>query len=513
MSNDRNIPLDSLDQAATALDRGALDQAEQGFRKVLETDTDHPDALLLLGETLRRQGNLKEAESVLRHGLEKAQPSALPHTLLYQTLLDAGRYTDAVEVIENAVLLEPNNPDLIYSQALALERVGRLSEAVSRAQHCLSLRPGWVAAASLEASALRVMGHGEQAVDLLRGLTKAEPNNLSLWGKLILSLHGDPRATLTDIADTTRAAWRTAGDIISDNVSNAVIPNKKLKIAYVSGDFKEHPVAYFLDGVLNAHDRSAFHVTLVPTLAGTDKRTANLRQKADAWHPIFNLTDEEAVASLRQLDIDIAVDLAGWTRGQRLGIFRHRVAPIQATWIGYSGTTGLSAMDYIICDGTVLPTEHEADYSETPLRMPHSYLSMISPSGIMKKFQPDIGPRPPSNADRIVFGSFNTLAKLTDELLDTWVRILTAVDGSTLLLRARQLNDDGVKADLLVRFQQRGLTADRVTLEGNTSRKGMLAAYRDVDIALDPFPYGGTTTTFDRVSTLSRTLTNWPGQS
>ncbi|MBT7486439.1 MAG: hypothetical protein HN673_08740, partial [Rhodospirillales bacterium] len=361
----------------------------------------------------------------------------------------------------------------------------------------LTLRPGWLAAASLEASALRVMGHGEQAVDLLREMIKSEPDNASLLGKLILSLHGDPRTSLAEIAKTTRQIWADTSNIDTNKISATARAEKKLKVAYVSGDFREHPVAYFLDGVLNAHDRAAFHITLVPTFAGSDKRTAALRQKVDAWHPIFSLSNDDAVESLRQLDIDIAIDLSGWTRGQRLSLFQHRVAPIQATWIGYSGTTGLDTMDYIICDETVLPPEHEPHYTETPLRMPHSYLSMMSPSSFMKSFQPGLGPRSPPNPDRIVFGSFNTLAKLTDDLLDTWVRILLGVDGSILHLRARQLNDEGVRTDLLARFQQRGITADRLTLEGNSSRKGMLAAYREVDIALDPFPYGGTTTTFE----------------
>ena len=487
----------TIDHATKALDKGALDLAEQGFRKILVADADHPEALLLLGETLRRKGDLGQAEALLRRVLENIQSSPLPYSVLHQTLLDAGRYADALEVIEQAVSIDPDNPDLVYKHALTLDGLGRLSDAVSRARHCLTLRPGWVAAASLEASALRVMGHGEQAVDLLQEMIKLEPSSASLRGQLVLSLHGDPRATLAQIAEATQQAWREIGNADTSDVSTTARPEKTLKIAYVSGDFREHPVAYFLDGVLNSHDRAAFHITLVPTFSGSDKRTAALRQKVDAWHPIFSLSDADAAESLRQLDIDIAIDLSGWTRGQRLGVFRRRIAPLQATWIGYSGTTGLDTMDYIICDHTVLPTDHEPHYSETPLRMPDSYVSMMSPSGFMRDFQPDLGGRPPPTPDRIVFGSFNTLAKLTDEILDAWVRILSGVDGSILLLRARQLNDDGVGTDLLARFQQRGISADRITLAGNSSRKGMLAAYRDVDIALDPFPYGGTTTTFE----------------
>lgn len=174
-------------------------------------------------------------------------------------------------------------------------------------------------------------------------------------------------------------------------------------------------------------------------------------------------------------------------------MFRNRIAPVQATWIGYSGTTGLDVMDYIICDDTVLPPQHERHYSETPLRLPHSYLSLISTTTLL----PDLGPRPLPMAKRIVFGSFNTLAKLTDDVLEAWVRVLNGVEGAVLMLRARQLNDDQVKSDLVARFTTRGIDPARLILEGNVTRKGMLAGYRKLDIALDPFPYGGTTTTFE----------------
>ena len=515
MPNDPSHAVNPLEHAANALDRGAFDAAEQGFRVILASDPQSPAALLLLGETLRRKGDLAQSEQVLRQALDYNEGSTLPHSFLHHTLLQAGRFEDALVVIEQAVALEPGNADLVYQLAVTLDGLSKHSDALKKARHCLTLRPGWLAPTSLEASSLRVIGRGEQAIDLLKEMIELEPENKSLWGNLVLSLHGDPRADLSEIARATRQAWKLNSDSEIAKVISAATPERKLKIAYISGDFREHPVAYFLDGVLTAHDRSAFHVTLVPTFSGADKRTAVLRQKADAWHPIFNLSDESAAQQLREMQIDIAIDLAGWTRGHRLGVFHRRIAPIQATWIGYSGTTGLDEMDYIICDTTVLPVDHEQHYSETPLRLPDCYLSMMSPRSFMKSFQPDIGPRPAPDPDRIVFGSFNTLAKLTNELLDTWARILSNVDGSILMLRARQLNDAGVQADVRARFDQRGIPSDRLRLEGNNSRKGLLAAYRDVDIALDPFPYGGTTTTFETlcmgVPVISLASDRWVG--
>ncbi len=181
------------------------------------------------------------------------------------------------------------------------------------------------------------------------------------------------------------------------------------------------------------------------------------------------MSDDDAAHYVRGLALDIAVDLSGWTAGHRLGVFRRRIAPVQMTWIGYSGTTGLAEMDYIVCDGTVLPPDA-------------------------------LAPRPAPKPGRTVFGSFNNLAKLTDEVIETWCAILRRVDGSLLVLRARPLSDDEMKREVGKRFVERGLAPQRLLLEGNETRKGMLAAYRKIDIALDPFPYGGTTTTFEALA-------------
>ena len=228
-----------------------------------------------------------------------------------------------------------------------------------------------------------------------------------------------------------------------------------------------------MEGVLAAHDRSLFDVHLVPTVAGTDARTDKMKHLSDGWHPIMGLTDGQAVALIRSLEIDIAIDLSGWTRGHRLGVFRHRAAPVQITWMGYSGTTGLDAMDYILCDETVLPSDQDTFYSETPLRLPGTYLSIMPPN----KLLPDLGARPAQKNNRIIFGSFNTLAKLSEDVLDAWAEILLRVEGSILLLRAQQLGDMGVKADLVSRFSKRRIKSDRLILEGNNTRKGMLERF------------------------------------
>lgn len=500
MSTTQNELQRLLEQAASDLDLGALVQAEQGFQSVLSHDAEQPDALVLLGETLRRRGDLEQSESCVRRSIAIRSDSSYAYSVLHKTLMDAGRYADALESIQHAIALDPENPDFLYSRALTQQGLGQLSACIESAQGALKHREGWLAPASLEASARRLMGRGNQAVDLLRSLLDKEPNNTSLWGKLLLALHGDDRATLKDIADAAKRANTSETEQGQSIQLTDPNPDKRLRLAFVSGDFREHPVAYFLEGVLESLNRDAFHITLIPTISGSDARTELYRKACDTWHPIFNMTDDDAALSVQALTIDIAIDLSGWTKGHRLGLFKRRIAPLQATWIGYSGTTGLASMDYIICDDTVLPVAHEPYYNETPLRLPNTYLCMPTPKAILESVLGTLPPRPAPNADRIVFGSFNTLAKLTDQVLDAWTLIIQSVEGSVLYLRARQFNDDGVKTDLVSRLRARGFPMDRLVLEDNASRKGMLAGYIKMDIALDPFPYGGTTTTFEALS-------------
>ncbi len=389
--------------------------------------------------------------------------------------------------------------DDLLAQSRALAERGQLAAALDTVGQARRAAPERLDILGWQALLLRLAGHADEALPLLHTVTQADPGALEGWGQLILTQQSDPHVSLADLASTARAAWANAPVVKTEPLTATRAPDKRLRLAYVSGDFKEHPVAYFLDGVLDAHDRDRFDVHLVSTSAKTDARTEAFRQKDITWHDISAMDDDSAAKTLRGLCIDIAIDLSGWTAGHRLSVFRRRFTPVQMTWIGYSGTTGLNELDYIVCDDVVLPPEHEAHYSETPLRLAASYVCQPSPMDWLPE-ELTSTPRPDPKAHRIVFGSFNNLAKLSDEVIDTWCAVLKHVAGSLLVLRARMLTDRDIARAVGQRFVARGLDPKRLILEGNDTRKGMLGSYRKIDIALDPFPYGGTTTTFEALA-------------
>jgi predicted O-linked N-acetylglucosamine transferase (SPINDLY family) len=270
-------------------------------------------------------------------------------------------------------------------------------------------------------------------------------------------------------------------------------PERKLRIGYVSADFREHPANYFFEPLLKLHDRQTFEVFAYYNLAQGDNITARLKQEFDHWRDVHVLSDG-AVANLIEADeIDILVDLAGHTGHSRLLVFARKPAPVQVTWLGYPATTGMVAMDYRITDSYAEPpgmTEHLN--AETLWRLPEIFCCYAAHEN-----SPDVIDHPPfEDNGHITFGCFNNFAKVTNPVLETWARILAQATESRLLLEILGLESPKFRAEVETRLQRCGLPLDRVILEPR-KRSNQFVLYNRIDIALDPFPCAGGTTSFD----------------
>ena len=267
-------------------------------------------------------------------------------------------------------------------------------------------------------------------------------------------------------------------------------PERPLRLGFVSPDLRRHPVGYLLAGALEGlrlhpGNRICYHNWGV-----RDDLSDRLSAAADEWHDVLELDDDELAAKIRADRIDILFDLAGHTSGHRLLVFARRPAPIQASWIGYVGTTGLSTMDYLIADRYHVPAGAEAHYRETVLRMPDGYVCFDPPAEA-----PPVGPLPAFERGQVTFGSFNIVAKLTPEVVATWAQILRRVPGSRLLLVSVALGGAVVARRIEDAFVAAGADRGQLELRGPQSRRDLLAAYNSIDLALDPFPYSGGVTT------------------
>jgi protein O-GlcNAc transferase len=269
-------------------------------------------------------------------------------------------------------------------------------------------------------------------------------------------------------------------------------PERRLRIGYVSPDFREHAIARTFYPLLAGHDHGVCEVCCYASLPGPpDATTARMQAHADVWRDIASLTDDQAAAMIRGDGIDILVDLAGHTAGQRLGVFARRPAPVQVTYLGYPDTTGLEAIDHRLTDAWADPPgQTEALHSEQLVRLP----------GCGWVFDAADVPLPEDHGrdGEVVFGSFNILAKVTEPMLDLWGAILAAVPGSRLLAKARGLASAATRQRLVERFGAAGIEAERFELVGAVpAYRDHLALMARADIALDPFPYHGTTTTLE----------------
>jgi predicted O-linked N-acetylglucosamine transferase (SPINDLY family) len=266
---------------------------------------------------------------------------------------------------------------------------------------------------------------------------------------------------------------------------------RRLRVGYLSPDFREHSVASFIEPVLKHHDRSQFEVCCYSYLPTPDETTRRIKAAVDVWRDIDKLSDEETARLIREDRIDILIDLSGHTGNNRLGVFAAKPAPVQMTWLGYPNTTGLSAIDYRITDGVADPAGEDAHYSEKLLRLDGCFLCYQPDPNT-----PEVVPLPASANGHVTFGSFNNFSKINPGVLQLWAEVLKQVPGSRLLLKCPALTDATVQARVSAALQALGIGAERVDLLGHTrTRQEHLVLYAGVDIALDTFPYNGTTTT------------------
>jgi predicted O-linked N-acetylglucosamine transferase (SPINDLY family) len=272
---------------------------------------------------------------------------------------------------------------------------------------------------------------------------------------------------------------------------------RRLRIGYVSPDFRRHSVSYFIEPILEAHDRSQFEVFCYADELHSDEVTRRLRGLADHWRNIASLDDEQLAQRVREDGIDILIDLAGHTEHNRLLAFARRPAPVQMTYLGYPNTTAMPAIQYRITDAVCDPQGSAKRWHvEELLRVPGCFLCYRMPADM-----PEVHPLPAGESGPITFGSFNNFLKVSDSALIFWERMMKEVAGSRLMLKFRSLSDRGTRERVLARLERHGIAPERVELLGYEMDFWQhLELYRRMDIALDPFPYNGTTTTCEALA-------------
>jgi protein O-GlcNAc transferase len=466
--------------------------AEAAFRQAVSFHPSDLEALFGLGVTLHQAGALEEARPLYERALALAPDNVALNENLVGVLLAQRRIPEAIGAMQRLLRLTPQAVPHWTNLAGALESQTRITEAAQAYRQAIRLQPGHAAAHNGLGNALANLGHLDDSLASYRRAITLAPDYFEARSNLLMTMHSAPKVSAAEILVEAKAYGARIQATPAQSFPNTRDPERRLRIGYICADFRTHPVGFFLDRVLAAHNKHQVEVFLYDDTQFPDAQTERLHGFADALRPTAGRPDGEVARQIAADQIDILIDLAGHTGWNRLVLFGRRAAPIQASWLGYFGATGVKAIDYILADEIVLPPGDEGLFTETPVRLPAPYLCWSPP-----REEVPTAPFPSQEGAPITFGCFNNRAKITSEVVATWAKILGSVTDSRLFLKSWSLADGGNRDGLRDAFEGHGISRDRLIFEGLSPRAAGLAAYNRVDIALDPFPFGGCTTTAD----------------
>ena len=486
-------PEELLSSAKQALSRGDGAQAVSALNALLRIQPEHAEGLYLLALCADLAGRKEDAEKLLAAAHE-ADPRSAPIAFALGTYLSPRDPDRAMALFRAAVEAQPDFAPALTAMGNQFRAKGQLGAARDHYQAALRADPSLVEVETNLGAVLHDQFAHREALDHHDRALAAKPDLALAHSNKLLGMHYADHVA----PDRLYAEHLSWASMIESGRAGAgerqaggwdMDPDRRLRIGYLSPDFRVHPVGWFFLTLLERHRSDRVETYCYALNDQADRQTAFIRSAAHHWRPVSSLSDSALEELIRADEIDILVDLAGHTAGNRLGVFAGRPAPVQATWLGYPDTTGLKAMDYRLTDGVADPDGSLA--SEELVRLEGGFLCYRSPV--------DVAVDKPSRAGRgVVFGSFNNLAKLNDSVVDCWAEILKRVSDSRLMLKARSFADPDTRARCLHAFGDRGIAPQQLDLRERTrDLRDSFAAYNAMDIALDPFPYNGTTTTFD----------------
>lgn len=467
------------------------DAAISALEKAIELDPKLASAQVNLARTFHDLKRWKSAIVAARRAVALAPEATPPLRILARALKETGPFEDAITCLEQAVSIDPTDLALRTELAGLLRNCARLREAIE--QHHIALRhhPEHAKTHSNLAEALRAAGQCEDAINHQRRALELDPTLSETHSNLLLTMLYQPQFTPAQLLQEARD-WAAQHSQPLDRLP--AVPRKeseRLRIGYISGNFHDHPVGLFLEPVVRCHDHERFEIHCYANQEVVDDRTRRIRDEVDHWSFVTDDNDAELAERIQRDGIDILVDLSGHTSGNRLLALARKPAPIQVGWAAYSGSTGLSECDYILADRWVIPRDEEQFYVERIERLPDHYVCFDVPTESMPACE-----TLEHNA-AFMFGCFNNRAKITSEVVEVWSRILSKATHAHLFLKTASLSDESVRDYLLEEFAKHGVAGDRLRLEDHAPRPEFLAAYRQVDLCLDPFPFNGGVTTIE----------------
>jgi protein O-GlcNAc transferase len=477
-------------------EQGKLDDAVACFRRVLDLKPEFVEAHNNLGNTLREQGKLEEAAACYRRALDLKPDFAEAHHNLGIALREQGKLDEAVGCFQRVLDLKPDFAEAHNNLGTALNELGKLDEAVALRRRALDLKPDLAEAQNNLGVDLKEQGNLDEAVACFRRAMELKPDFAEAHSNHLYTLlfcSGYDPSTLYEEHRRWNAVHAAPLATFIKPHGNDPSPHRRLRVGYVSPNFHHHPVGRFVLPLLESHDHAGFEAFCYASVKTPDALTDRCRARAEVWRDVLGQSDEQVACAIREDRIDILVDLTMHMAGNRLLVFARKPAPVQVTYLAYCGTTGLSVMDYRLTDPFLDPPladeQSKPRYTEESIRLPETYWCYQPASEA-----PPVNDLPAAEAGHVTFGSLNNFCKLSPAALDAWIGLLKAIPGSRLLLHAR---DGRHRERVRSLVAEAGLSAERLGFVGLQPLAEYFRTYHRIDVALDPFPYGGGTTTCD----------------
>jgi protein O-GlcNAc transferase len=477
---------------------GRLKDAEALIDLVILLDDQHALATYLAGAIAARTNRPELAYDLISIALYREPDNPLFFSGLSTVLTNRGDHDGAISALEKALTLDPDLAMAHANIAGVYQRRFRYADALRHAERAISLEPANAGAYSNRGSALLALGRLGEAIESFDRALALDPSKLFVASNRLFAKLYSADVPPEEYAADALAFGRRFADPLrrARPFANDRAPERPLRVGFVSGDFCNHALVRFFEPFLRAIDRASFVPIAYMSHASEDAISERLRPLFDAWHNIAGLDDDEAADLIEGDAVDILVDLSGHSAGNRLLMFARKPAPVQVTWIGHPGTTGLAAIDYRLTDPiTDPPGLAEPLHAERLWRMPRVTATYAGVDDL-----PPVGARAPfEESGFVTFGCFNRLTKVSDGALRTWSRIMAAVPDARLFMVVGDIGSEAVRTAVEERLAGAGMPLDRMIFQPRVN-SGYHELYHRVDVALDPYPYNGGTTSYDTLS-------------
>lgn len=475
---------------------GKLENAPESvtsFQQAVALRPSHGLAHYNLGIALQGIGRQAEAVDALRAAVQHAPQQMQIYGRLGHLLITLGRLEEALDCYRALQKLSPNEPGVHGNMGAILFSAGHLEEAVAEYRLELRLFPEVASVYDNLAGALSSQGKFTESIAASRQAIGLDPVAAQAHSNLLLTLHYLPGQNQNELfAEHQNWAKIHARPFatLQPHTNNCEL-QRPLRVGYMSSDFRAHSVSFFFEPLLANHESAVVETVCYSGVPFPDATTQRLKGLVGKWRDTGGLQEDQIERMVRADEIDILVDLAGHTAGNFLTVFSRKPAPVQVTYLGYPDTTGLPVMDYRLTDALADPEGLDVFYTEKLVRLPGGFLCYRPLAD-----SPPVAPLPALENGYVTFGSFNNLAKINPEVIALWAELLQAVPNARLFIKNPSLTDEATREIYYGLFEEHGATRDRVELRGRTATQAEhLGLYQRLDIALDTFPYNGTTTT------------------